>query len=160
MYRPKCSKSPNTKKTKEERDELEEWWKSVRDSRFDVWEEMTAYCVSDVKILAGAIRAFRDEMLTLTDGEFDVTEYITMASAAQGIYQAKFMPENAIAVINEDLKLNQSRKEVKWLYYVESTKGVKLERQKKIGSYFVDGYDHETKTAYEFHGCYWMSQVL
>lgn len=147
--------APNEKKTKVEQKEFYAWYEGVKNTWFDVWQEMSDYCISDVKILSGGIRAFRDEMLSLTDGAFDPTEYITMASAAQAIYRALFMPENTIAVINSDLKLNQERKETKWLYYIESTQGIKLERQKKIGSYFSSGYEQDTKTVYDFLGCFW-----
>ena len=27
--------------------------------------------------------------------------------------------------------------------------------EQKVCGHYVDGYDPETKTVYEFHGCYW-----
>ena len=27
--------------------------------------------------------------------------------------------------------------------------------EKTVGRYSLDGYDEETHTAYEFHGCFW-----
>lgn len=146
---------PSGKKQQDEYNKLLEWYVKNSNKRYDVWKEMVEYCVSDVVILAKGIRKFRDMLLDMTDQKFDITEYTTIAGASQAVYSAMFMPENTIAVIEDDLKLNQSRKEIKWLHQLETTHGIVIERQKKIGDYYVDGFCAATNTVYEFHGCYW-----
>ncbi|CAG2220677.1 unnamed protein product [Mytilus edulis] len=48
-----------------------------------------------------------------------------------------------------------------WMDYLNHTRGLDIKhklntgKEKKIGSYPVDGYDANTNTVYQFHGCYW-----
>jgi G:T-mismatch repair DNA endonuclease (very short patch repair protein) len=48
-----------------------------------------------------------------------------------------------------------------WMDYLNHSQGLHIRhklnigKEKKIGSYPVDGYDANTNTVYQFHGCYW-----
>lgn len=48
-----------------------------------------------------------------------------------------------------------------WMEYLNRTQGLRIQhklntgKEKKIGPYPVDGYDANTNTVYQFHGCYW-----
>jgi len=64
------------------------------------------------------------------------------------------MPKNSINIIKE-VNQNTSVVELEYLLHIErNILNRVLERQKKIGEYFVDGYDALTNTVYEFNGCY------
>ena len=49
---------------------------------------------------------------------------------------------------------NISKIEKQWIQTLETELGSKLEENKKIDRYNVDGYDKLTNTAYELNGCY------
>ena len=97
---------------------------------------------------------------------------ITIASACNVAYRKNWMPENKIAVEPvRGWRPNhiQSHATFKWLYYKESklTKTNLLpriaharnKRERRIvhgkQTYLVDGYDSQTKTIYEFQGCFY-----
>ncbi len=47
---------------------------------------------------------------------------------------------------------------VKWLSWMEHSEEKQIQharngREMSICGFFVDGYEHETRTIYEFHGC-------
>ena len=48
-----------------------------------------------------------------------------------------------------------------WMDYLNHSQGLHIRhklntgKEKKIGPYPVDGYDTNTNTVYQFHGCYW-----
>ena len=48
-----------------------------------------------------------------------------------------------------------------WMQYLNHTQGLHIQhklntgKEKKIGPYPVDGFDPNTNTVYQFHGCYW-----
>ena len=53
--------------------------------------------------------------------------------------------------------VNSSKISNEWLDYISKSKNIKLKREYKIKrtNYYVDGYDKNNKTIYEFHGDYW-----
>lgn len=92
---------------------------------------------------------------------------ITIASACNVAYRKKWMPENKIAVEpvrGWRLKHNQSHAALKWLYWEERKLdnpsllhvGNKGERTLTHGrsKFLVDGYDEQTRSVYEFQGCF------
>ena len=98
-------------------------------------------------------------------------ECITIASAFNVAYRKKWMPTEKIAV--EPVrgwrpKHNQSHAALKWLYWEEKKlakssllpriahKVNKGERALTYGrrKFLVDGYDEQTRTVYEFQGCF------
>lgn len=48
-----------------------------------------------------------------------------------------------------------------WLDWLERTRGISIQHkrnrgvEKRIGPYYIDGYDSQNRTCYEYHGCYW-----
>ena len=59
-----------------------------------------------------------------------------------------------------DYRASTSNAANEWLRHLELECGIKLQTgyngpEKRIAMYLVDGYCAETKTAYEFNGCYW-----
>ena len=96
---------------------------------------------------------------------------MTIASACNLCWRKHHLPPNTIAA--EPIRgwrganVNQSLKALQWLYYREhqtpSRGPVRTESDTYVtgvnrvrtivDTYFVDGYDPLTRTAYEFHGC-------
>ena len=53
-----------------------------------------------------------------------------------------------------------SKESIQWLDYIMKTKNVRIKHaenggEHRIDNYLVDGFDEESNTVYEFHGCYW-----
>jgi hypothetical protein len=149
--------------------EFDEFYQRVRQDTFDNRKELHDYCVSDVEILAAGCLKFRQIIMEKTKrDEFDrgVDPFqvsITIASLCNHIYRRNFMKPNTIAVIPEhgyNPTQNTSRKCRQWLRYTEMREGIFIQSadnvgEKRVDKYLLDGYCEETKTAYEFHGCYW-----
>src|SRR5882757_446806 len=47
-----------------------------------------------------------------------------------------------------------SRKANSWLDHIEESRGVSLVREYRIGPYWVDGFDKDSNTGFEYFGCY------
>ena len=49
--------------------------------------------------------------------------------------------------------------------YIQSTENIKILHQRnhsseiRVGPYLTDGYDPETKTVFEFYGCYYVNMT-
>ena len=136
-----------------------DWHTSMKDQIFDFKQEFLEYCIMDVEILQEGWLAFTKIFLHLeiSPGKLntlDPTHFITIASYVNAIYRTYFMPRNSIAII-KDTNQNASVAELEWMLHMEkNVLDTPLERQYKIGKYFLDGYDPNTHTAYEFNGCY------
>jgi len=71
------------------------------------------------------------------------------------------MPSKSIAIIPEyglNLGQNHSHKQILWLKYISISQNKRIQHcknggEKKIGNYFLDGYDEANNNGYEFHGC-------
>ena len=130
---------------------------------FDFKKEILEYCRSDVDILRRGIMKLRDDFIQLEN--IDPLRYITIASVCMTIYRSNYMPKNTIAIVPEHSKTdNYSKMSITWLEYISKTKGFKIQHalnggEKKLDidgkTYKVDGFCKETKTAYEFYGCFW-----
>lgn len=81
----------------------------------------------------------------------------TIASTCNKVFRSKYLLENTIGVLPPNgyrMAENQSVDAIKWLSYVEFEKNIEIQH---AGVGRVDGYHHETKTVYEYDGCYWHS---
>ena len=106
------------------------------------------------------------EQTKLNNEDFGVDPFrvaITLASLCNHIYRRNFMNEDTIAVIPENgynPKQNSSKKAIQWLQYVASLENIYIQHianvgEYRVGSFQVDGMCQQTKTIYEFYGCYW-----
>ena len=136
---------------------------------FDFQKELSAYLKSDVQVLKEACLTFVKEMKELT-GVNPLTQWVTVASLASHVWRKLFLEEDLIAL---ELKngwwknqLNQSNEAIEWLEFENSKLGGMGRIQHKRNSlngevkvptpaqdYFVDGFNAETRTVYEYHGC-------
>jgi hypothetical protein len=79
------------------------------------------------------------------------------------VFRTNFLKENTIAILpphGYHPGIKQSNIALKWLSYTAEKNDVYIQHkrnggEKTVGPYSLDGYDEETHTAYEFHGCFW-----
>ena len=78
----------------------------------------------------------------------------------------RFLKPNQIGLIptgGYSCKVNQNKKALMWLVHRERTDGCRISpghngrefRLPELPNLSVDGYCHDTRKVYEFHGCYW-----
>ena len=73
------------------------------------------------------------------------------------------MPEDCIAIVPPEGYPNQknySIKALRWIQSLAKMNGIEIRHalkggEQKIHGHYVDGYHPESKTIFEFHGCYW-----
>ena len=143
----------------EGRQALETWHQQQRDKVFDFQHELVAYCQSDVRLLKQGCLTFKRLFETLTG--FNPFEHITIASACNRDLRMNRMIPNSIA--SEPVRgwrnsINQSRVAIEWLTWCAQENNIQHVgnagevRIPTIG--FIDGYCHDTRTVYEFQGCF------
>ena len=146
-----------SKKTK-----FEEWYNDNKDKTFNFKKEIEGYCESDVKLLMEGCLQFLDFIYGVSEIE-PMVECITLASLTHEIFRKMNMIPNTIGIIPEkgyNAKQMSSKISMLWLKYLSSKHKIFIQHrlnggEKKIGRYFVDGFCEETKTIYEFLGCFW-----
>ena len=143
-----------------DRQALETWHQQQRDKVFDFQHELVAYCQSDVRLLKEGCLTFKRLFETLTG--FNPFEHITIASACNRDLRMNRMIPNSIA--SEPVRgwrnsINQSRVALEWLTWCSQEQTIQHAgnagevRIPTVGL-FVDGYCHDTRTVYEFQGCF------
>ena len=155
--------------------DLERWHAEQvrRNVVYDFAKELKEYCESDVDILQMGCEAFCEEFEKYA-GFNPFAECYTIASACNRYWRKVHMPEDTIAVQPPQgwrgANINQSMVALQWLYYQESLlpkQGASVDHIKHVrnggeqkllvenGFVYVDGYDLEKRTVYEFMGCLW-----
>lgn len=147
---------------------FDEWYEQNKDRTFDFAKEFREYCKSDVHLLREGCERLRK--IFIDNVGVDPFQFTTIASCCMYIYRKKFMPENTIAIIEETAKIDRhSKQSIKWLEYTANKNNIKIQhalngREHKVeyvnrndesSFYRTDGYCQETKTVYEFNGCYY-----
>ena len=153
---------------KDQKKECEEWYSQqvLKGETWNFHSEMLQYCESDVDILRQGCLKFAQD--TKNEAGFNpLTQCITIASTCHYFWRNHQMQPKTIAVEPihgwGGMKIKQSKAALQWLYFEDQTLGgnrIKHTRnggeqvlQVKGGKVSVDGYDAQTKTVYEFHGC-------
>ena len=155
------------------KEELLHWHSEqvARNVTFHFKKEMIAYCQSDVALLKAGCIKFQQEFQSQA-GFNPMAKCITIASACNLYWRKHHLTSDTIAV--EPLRgwrganTNQSLKALQWLFYQEHLlpkQGPSANRIQHVRNggeqsvrtstniYFVDGYEHLTRTVYEFNGC-------
>ena len=138
---------------------LETWHQEQRDKVFDFQKELVAYCKSDVRLLKQGCLTFKRLFETLTG--FNPFDHITITSACNRDLRMNRMIPHSIA--SEPVRgwrnsINQSRGAIEWLTWcaqqhnIQHAGNAREVRIPTVG--FVDGYCHDTRTVYEFQGCF------
>lgn len=122
---------------------------------FDLAKELREYCDSDVDILRKGCLDFRKQFLEVAN--IDPFQYVTIASVCMAVYRHSHLKEKTIAVVENFLKDNYSKQSILWL---ESFNNPNIKHALNGGEVElcgarVDGFDHDNKTVYQYHGCLW-----
>ncbi len=150
-------------KNKKSLAEAEQWYEENKNKPFNPWKEAVLYCRQDVSILKQGCEIFKN--MFIQTSKIDPFEHITIASVCQKIYLQNDMPVKSIAVIPNKSRQTMFKGQEEFLNYKSHELGRELKRQVRIFApaassanskkeVICDGYDTETKTAYEFYGCY------
>ena len=133
------------------------WYECNKDIEFNFMKELDKYCVGDVDILRRSMLKFRHDFMSMCN--VDPLKFITIAGVAYATYSSDYMPGDTIAFCPEIyLSEKHSKISISWLDWISKNDiqhalngGEK--RLDDIG--YVDGFNKETNTVYEFQGCFW-----
>jgi len=148
-----------------ERKDFLSWYNEQKDIVFDNRRVLEQYCQDDVTALRQACQIFRRDFIEI--GNIEVfLEAVTIASACNKVLRKKFFkPEtNGLLTSGGDSANNRYSKEtLMWLLHMEQTDDCQIQHARngrefktpELRHYSVDGYCAETRTVYEFLGCYY-----
>ncbi|PFX14055.1 hypothetical protein AWC38_SpisGene21823 [Stylophora pistillata] len=150
-----------------EKAEFEAWYaeENSKNLPFELIKELIAYCRSDVALLKAGCLKFIDEFQAIA--KFDPMEKcVTIAQACNRYCRECVMAPDSIAIEPENgwegATPNHQHVALEWLTWTERRLGTRIQHARQGGEYStphgsrvytVDGYDAETRTIYEFHGC-------
>ena len=146
------------------RQDFEKWYDQQQNNIFDFNKELTEYCLSDVKLLKHGVLTFRKNIMEITKGEIDpFHRCITIASLCHLVFRSMLMKPKSIGIISPlgiNPKRGTSNVSLQWLKFYSASENIYIQHarnsdERKIGQYYVDGYSEETKTIFEFMGCFW-----
>lgn len=122
---------------------------------FDLKKELEEYCRSDVDILRRGCLKFREEFLEIAN--IDPFQYLTIASVCMAIYRSKYIKEDTIAVVDEPIQEKYSKQSISWLNSLgnPNIKHALNGGEQIICGAKVDGFDENSNTVYQYHGCFW-----
>ena len=145
------------RKRKEESERIEKWHKINKHKIFVFKEEIEKYCHNDVVILMTAIMLYRS--IWINKYKIDcLTRAITLPSAVIELFKYSYLEPKTLAIIPHrgyESKRKNSYAANVWLDYVENTENIKISREIKIANFFVDGFEKNSNTIFEFLGCYY-----
>ncbi|XP_066279615.1 uncharacterized protein [Branchiostoma lanceolatum] len=130
---------------------------------FDFVKDMTKYCVTDVLVLEKGLLSFRDIFARATGGINPIDKPITIASACSQVFRTLFLKANTIGIVPSGGYRHyerQSKEALDWLNFVAFRDGVHIQHvnnggEKRVCGRKVDGFCEETKTVYEYNGCFY-----
>ena len=148
-----------------ERREFTAWYNEQKVKVFDNRHVLEQYCQGDVTVLQQACRVFRREFLEIGNTEVFL-EALTLASACNKVLRKKCLKPETIGLIPPGGYITNRRynkKVLMWLLHMERTDGCRIQHARNGGEYrppelphySVDRYCAETRTIYEFLGCYY-----
>ncbi|XP_065213964.1 uncharacterized protein LOC135841092 [Planococcus citri] len=124
--------------------------------QFDMQKELFAYCNSDVDILRRGCLQLRNDFLGIAN--IDPFCYITIASVCMATYRSMYLKPNTIAVLNKELSDQFSDISLMWLKSLSNSENIAYAGnggEVSLCGVKVDGFDSDTNTVYQFHGCFW-----
>ena len=148
-----------------ERREFLSWYKTVaKTEEFDKRRVLESYSQTDVTVLRKACRTFCKHFLQIGNVEVFL-ESMTIASACNKLFRKKILQPDTIGLIpvgGYTDKRKQSKKTIAWLRNEERKEGKRIlhgrnckeRRLPELPNIHVDGVCEETRTVYEFNGCY------
>ena len=133
--------------------------KEEGDFVFDFQKELLDYCKSNVNILRRSKMKFREDFIEREN--IDPLRYSTIASVCTAIFRDNYMEGKTLALNEKVRNENHSKESIEWLTWIKTSKGKKIQHGLNGGEKLlknagrVDGWNEETETAFEFHGCFW-----
>lgn len=119
--------------------------------------ELHTYCANDVEILLKVLMKFRQLFKSIT-GIDPLTRQFTLASIAMESFRANHLGEYKVGV-TPIASYNSRGASITgdiWLDWIEKTRGITLAREYCVyGVYYADAMHVESKTVFEFLGCFW-----
>ena len=152
-----------------ERKSFDKWYEEQKSKTYIFREAIYYYCCLDVDILRQGCIIFSRLIYKVTGvlPFYDRTCH-TVAGLALKIYRGNYLEKHTIGQIPTngygDVKVNQSAIALCWLREIEKElceKGFILDSrlsvkgEQKILARYVDGYCEQTRTIYQFHGCFY-----
>ena len=152
-----------------ERKSFDKWYEEQKNKTYIFREAIYYYCRLDVDILRQGCIIFSRLIYKVTGvlPFYDRTCH-TVAGLALKIYRGNYLEKNTIGQIPTNgyggVKVNQSVIALCWLREIEKElceKGFILDSrlsvkgEQKILDRYVDGYCEQTRTIYQFHGCFY-----
>ena len=118
-------------------------------------------------VLASGVLIFRENMMDITSKNNGISidsfeKCITLASLCHLHFRTNILKPNTLAFIPEtgyNSQNNHSFKQIMWLNYLAKKNNILIQHARnkgehKIGEYFLDGYNQNSDTGFEFHGCF------
>ena len=152
------------------RKEFDTWYTAEmqKNQMYNLWEELEKYCHSDLMVSKTACLKFIEEFQEEA-GFNPMEKCATIASACNLFRRRELVPEDTIAIELTNgwrgAQVNQSVAALEWLCYEDFKLGHNRIKHLRSGGeqsirvpgkiLLVDGYDPETRTVYEFHGCFY-----
>jgi len=145
--------------------EFVSWYETtMKNEVFDKRRGLERYCQSDVTVLREAFRTFRRHFLQIGNMEV-ILESVTIASACNKTFRKKFLEPERMGIIPFGVYTDnrkQSKKAIAWLMLEEKNEGKRILHERNFKEHQlpeqsdkrVDGLCEETRTVYEFNGCY------
>jgi len=159
---------PNRMK-KGKRKKFLEWYKSIKNTKFNFQKEMADYCKNDVIVLEKCCSRFQDlfKEITIKDGYFiDPFCFNTLASLCFATWRFLDLPPDTVANPHTSY-LNHSKISIQYFDWLEHKEGISIRHalksdgekycqlllgQGQVRKVWVDGVCEENKTIYQFHG--------
>ncbi|GAV09635.1 hypothetical protein RvY_19139 [Ramazzottius varieornatus] len=127
-------------------------WK--KKNKFDVNRELIRYCVQDVRTLKACAESLRQQFQDLSGGLCIFSCALTIAGVCGYFWRCRMLREEEVELVHRPSKRASSVKAQRWLRMMADEDNViEMETEVHIGSYYVDGFDNDTSTVYEFYGC-------
>lgn len=135
---------------------------------FNFQEVLVAYCKSDKQLLKEGCLKFIAEFQEI-DGFNTLITSITIVSACNHFWCKEKLEEDLITLESASgwhrNHINQSTIALEWLYFQDYQRGGmgcvrhvgnggEVQVLTPMQSFYVDGFDQQTKTVFEFYGCY------
>ncbi|XP_055352832.1 uncharacterized protein LOC129598801 [Paramacrobiotus metropolitanus] len=147
---------------KKQKEEFLKWHaeaKAAANGVFNFREQMMTYCSNDVTVLRVCALKFISDYQALTS--LNPMESMTMPSACYRYWRMFHLPENKVAALSSHGPHRNRRTSIQatqWLEWENMSANGRIRhgrngKEVKIGRYFVDGFDKETQTVYEYNGC-------
>ena len=137
--------------------EFNEFYEANKNKKFRYRSTLQTYCEQDVKILSKAVYKFRHLYKEVTEYDTTLTKF-TLAGAALETFRACCLKPQLIGIAPQSgyfHSRNQSAIATAWLNALEIEKNIVIKREQKLSGCYVDGYHEDSKTVYEFDGCFW-----